>query len=171
MLECRAAQPEVGIDIGLECDIELVIGDLIKCLFATLMSRVRDQDVKLAESLDRLLDDLIAESGNGKVPWQHKAVRTFRFHRAAGFLRVRLFLWQIGNRDIGALACVKHRHSAADAGVATGDQCRLPAQLVGGAVRGRLVLRPGLQFGLDTGAGLVLGRKRRLGMLRGAIRT
>jgi hypothetical protein len=57
-------------------------------------------------------------------------------------------LVEIGDRHVGALAGIEHRHGAADAGIAAGNQRNLVEEFLGAFVVRRVIHRLELQRGL-----------------------
>jgi hypothetical protein len=61
MRQCRLRHEEVGEDIGPEGLLQLFGGDLLQRRLRVLLRRVVDQDIELAELLQRAVDRLTAE--------------------------------------------------------------------------------------------------------------
>ncbi len=117
-----------------------------------LESGVVDQHVEAAQFLDDARHGIEAEAALGDVARDHQAATAFRFDGAPGDLGI-LGLIEMDDGDVGALAGEQHRHGAADAGIAAGDQGDLVQSLnepfqygasyIGGG--SRQVSRPGLR--------------------------
>ena len=92
-----------------------------KVVGVLLEGGVVDQDVELAELPSRSWPTASSQnSAIGDVAGDQDAAAPFLLDRALGFLGV-LVLVEIDDRDIGAFAREQHRHRAADAGIAAGD--------------------------------------------------
>src|SRR3712207_5369377 len=144
--------------------VPLLVRDLLERVVAHLEGRVVDQDVDLAELLDRLRDDRLLVGAVGEVTRHQHALPAGLPDVLRGVLSV-LVLVEVRNQDVGALPGEGDRDGAADAAVAAGDDRRLAGQPAGTAVallpvvglRCHLPQRPGdvlLLGGLGFRAGL-----------------
>src|ERR1700704_3430625 len=126
-----------------------------------LMRGIGDQDIDPTELFDCSFDRVIASAGVGKIAWKLQAFRAGSFDRGPGFVGVRLLDGQIADRDVGAFASIEQGDSAADAGIAAGDQGDLAFELAGGAVAISAIAWTRIKGRLETRCALVLLRKRR----------
>ena len=85
-------------------------------------SRVADEDIEAAETVDRFLDEALAERFVTNVAWNRQRRSTFGFHELDDLARVFLLGRQMIDRHIGALARESDRGGAAHAGIPAGHQ-------------------------------------------------
>lgn len=94
-----------------------------------LLGGVVDQDVELAELLDRPLDHFLAERLFADVPGHRQTATTFGLHQADGLSRVDLLGGKMHDHDISAFLGIRHGDRAADTAVAPGDDRDLSVKL------------------------------------------
>ncbi len=132
-----------------------------------LEGRIVDKDIQASEFLDRLFDRRLAEVPLADIPAQDNAAPPFLFHGLPSIRRILVFL-QIDDRHVGALACEKHGHRPAYAGIPAGDQRYLVLQLAGAFPVRRVIERLRLDAGFFAGLGMMLPGKRRRRIFAGA---
>ena len=109
-----------------------------------------DQHVEPAPAGHHLVDCLLAEFHVLDVARHGDAALAFGFDAALGFGRV-FMLVEVKNRDVGPFARKQHRHRAADAGVAAGDDRHLALQLA------TALVMPGHEHGFQCHVGFGTG--------------
>ena len=159
----RLRHVEIAVKIGLDGPVEMLVGQLLEAVDVLLEGGVVDEDVELAELVDRLLDRVLAEFGVGDVAGEQDAAAAFLLDGLLGLLRV-LVLVEIGERDVGAFACEEHRDRPADAGIAAGDERHLVEKLLRALVVRGVVHRLELELGLEARLAQMLVRERRDGI-------
>ena len=118
------AHPEHGVEVGAQHPVHLVGIETVEA-FGTarpVVAGVVDQDVQAAEPADGVVDDLFARLARPEVAGDEHGSPPGRLDQGLGRVGVGLFVGQVVDGDVGALAGVGDRDGAADPGVATGDQ-------------------------------------------------
>jgi hypothetical protein len=152
---------EVAVEVGLERAVELLLGQILEARDVKLEGGIVDQNVEAAQFLHCPLDGIEAEGALGDIACDHQAASPVGLDGAARDLGV-LGLVEMHDGDIGALAREQHRHGAADARVAAGDQRDLVEQLERTLVVRGFVHRRGIKPRFLAGLALVLlGQWRR----------
>ena len=145
----RLGQVEHRRDVGGEGVLPLLVGNLLQRLAGHLVGGVVDQDVDLAERLERGGDDLAAVRGVRDIAVDQHGLAAGLLHQRGGVLGV-VVLVEVGDQHVGALAGVGDRHRPSDAAVAAGDHRGLAGQLAGSAIAVLAAVRPGSHRGLGT---------------------
>ena len=141
---------------------KLLVGDVLERLAVLLEGGVVDQDVELAERLERLVHRLLAEAHGLHVAGDQQALAALASRRIRFVLRRVLVLGQVHDRDVRAFAREQHRHRAADAGIAAGDDRGHAVELAAAGVVRREEARFEVQLVLVAGLVEVLrGQFRR----------
>jgi hypothetical protein len=153
------------MDVHLEGQLPLLVGNILDRLERRLMGRVVDEDVDTAEFLDRLVDDRPAM---GRVldiaPHEHRLAARLLDH-TLGILGV-LILGEIGDQEIGALAGIGDRDCPADAAVAAGDHRLLAGKPARSAIGTLAVIRHRVHPAGKARHRLLLFGKGRAGIVR-----
>src|SRR4051794_31522605 len=149
------------MDVGLERPLPFLVADITDLLERVLMRRVVDEDVYCAERLDGALDDRATMIGIADVAGDQDDLASLALHQRLDLSGI-LVLVQIGDDDVGTFPGIGDRDRAADATVATGDDCLLSGQSPGGLGTLLAVIRSWIHRAGRTGHRLLLGRIRRL---------
>lgn len=100
MRQRRLDHVEVAEDVGLEGTQQLLVGYLSDVIPVVLLRGIVDQNVELAEGLDRLVDDLATECCITDIALQQQAFPAFGLYQFAGFLGITNFL-EVGENTVG----------------------------------------------------------------------
>src|SRR5690606_28008724 len=155
----RPRHVDVAGDVGLQGALQLLVVDFLQRLAVLLVGGVVDQHVEPAEFLHRALDHAVAEARIAHVAGDRDAAAPFLLDRSLGRTRVAM-LAEVGDEDIRALAGEQHRHRAADAGIAAGDDRSHALELAAAGIARREVARLRIELVLLPGLRLVLPWQR-----------
>ena len=134
-----------------------LVGDLLDALLARhLEAGVVDQDVEAAELLDGVGHHPVARLAVAQVRLDRDVRTPGLLEQRGRLVGVGLLLGQVGERDIGALAGIRDRDGAADAGVTAGDQCLASLEPAAALVGLLAVIRHRLHVARQPGRLLLL---------------
>ncbi len=160
-----AREPHVGEYVCLEGPLQVTVIEFREFL-AALLRGVGNENVDAPEGLNGALHCRLAELRIGEIARDKFASTPAFDYCGTSRLGVTLFFGQVHDGDIRPFSREQHRHRAANAGVATGDEGALARELARGLVARRLEPRCRLQRRLETRRLLTLLRKRWLRFLQ-----
>jgi len=129
----------------------LLFGQFLDRILALLVGGVVDENAELAEIIDRRLDSFSARIRIARFHRHHQPATAFAFDRLFRFPRIAFLLFEISERDIGAFAREKHRHRAANAGIAPSYQRYFAGEFVSAFVIWRFITRTWVTFDSSPG--------------------
>ena len=142
MRKRRARHIEIRVDVRAERSIELFVGDVLDRFLVLLIGGVVDEDIQPAKHFDRAVDGLGAEFRILHIAGDQQRAASFIDDGLLRHFCVRFFDRQVHDCDVGAFARKQDGNGPSDAGIAAGDERRLPAEFVGPAVLGGFEFRP-----------------------------
>lgn len=154
---------EIAVKIGLQRGVEMLFREVGEIGRMYLEGGVVDQHVEAAEFLHRACHRAAAKGAGADIAPQRETAPALCLDGALRRLGVAI-LAEIGDGDIGALAREQHRHSAADAGIAAGDQGHLAVELLRALPERRVIERRRLDRPFLAGLRMMLLRERRHGI-------
>ena len=125
---------EEGVDVGVEGELPLLLGEILDVLDHVLVGGVVDEDVDGTHLLESSVDNLLAVLLLLEVDLEQVALAAVCLDLLLCDLCVLLLDLEVGNQAVGALHGVQNGDGAANAGVASGDDGLLALELAGGLV-------------------------------------
>src|SRR5438105_2546058 len=164
MWERCARQIKRAVDIRLEGEIEVFVGQLFERRRMLLERGVVDDDVELAEFGERSLDRASTEGCVADVAANENAAPLlFLFDDATRLFGVAVG-FEINDGDVGTLAREEHGDGTSDAGVAAADQRNHSFEFAAAAIERIVEHRPRPDLRLQSRLLLMLLRHRKSGV-------
>lgn len=159
---------EISIDIGAEGEVPVIVRDLFESFACFLVGRVVDENVEVAEMLDRFQNRLIAEFSIRYIAGQEQRLLPFLLDSLLRRLRVGLLCRQVHDGDVGSLAGIQDSHRPANPRIAASNQGNLPLKFARAAVERSFKPWTRRHGRVETGLWLALGGQGRFRFIRTA---
>ena len=130
----RFGDPEHGVDVGFKSRVKVFGREGTDRLVELLTASVIYQNIESAQLLDSLLHQRLAKGFITDIARNSDGFTAFGFNQLDNFSCVRLFFWQIVNRNVCTFTGISDSNSAADTGIAAGDQRFASGQTAGAAI-------------------------------------